>query len=134
VPGQTVNRLCGSGLQAVNRRPRRRAGEGDVFVAGGVESMSRAPYVMLKPEEGYARGAPSRRHRARLALREPALPDHYTVSLGETAERVAERYGVDAGSAGRVRAGEPARAARRSGRPLRAEIVPVRSWEGRATQ
>src|SRR5687768_9126516 len=59
VPGQTVNRLCGSGMQAVCAAFHAiRAGEGEVFIAGGVESMSRAPYVMLKPEEAYARGAP----------------------------------------------------------------------------
>ena len=59
VPGQTVNRLCGSGLQAVNAAFHAiRAGEGEVFIAGGVESMSRAPYVMLKPDTAYPRGAP----------------------------------------------------------------------------
>src|SRR5690554_7955892 len=58
VPGQTVNRLCGSGLQAVNSAFHAiRAGEGDVSIAGGVESMSRAPYVMLKPAEAFPRGA-----------------------------------------------------------------------------
>jgi acetyl-CoA acetyltransferase len=56
VAGQTINRLCGSGLQAiVSAGHAIRAGEGDVFVAGGVESMSRAPWVMLKPETGYSR-------------------------------------------------------------------------------
>src|ERR671939_787138 len=60
VPGQTVNRLCGSGLQAINAAAQAiRAGEGDVFIAGGVESMSRAPWVMLKPEEGFPRSAPA---------------------------------------------------------------------------
>src|SRR5690606_4971778 len=59
VPGQTVNRLCGSGLQAVVSAAQTiRAGEGSVFLAGGVESMSRAPWVTLKPADGYARGAP----------------------------------------------------------------------------
>src|SRR5688572_22563205 len=54
VPGQTVNRLCGSGLQAVASAAQAiRAGEGDVFIAGGIESMSRAPWVMLKPEDGF---------------------------------------------------------------------------------
>src|ERR1700756_14378 len=57
VPGQTVNRLCGSGLEAVRSAAHAiAAGEGSVFVAGGVESMSRAPWVMLKPGEGFARG------------------------------------------------------------------------------
>src|SRR5215213_37471 len=59
VPGQTVNRLCGSGLQAVNAAAQAiKAGEGDAFVAGGVESMSRAPIVMLKADAPFARGAP----------------------------------------------------------------------------
>ncbi|HSG81889.1 MAG TPA: 3-oxoadipyl-CoA thiolase, partial [Gemmatimonadota bacterium] len=57
--GQTVNRLCGSGLQAIVTAGHAiTAGEGDVFIAGGVESMSRAPFVMLKPEQGYPRGVP----------------------------------------------------------------------------
>ena len=57
VGGCTVNRLCASGLQAVNDAARAiRAGEGDVFIAGGVESMTRAPFVMGKPEEGFPRG------------------------------------------------------------------------------
>src|SRR5688572_22600854 len=59
VPGQTVNRLCGSGLQAVNAAfGALSAGQGEIMIAGGVESMSRAPFVMLKPEEGFARGTP----------------------------------------------------------------------------
>src|SRR5918993_1324140 len=58
IAGQTVNRLCGSGLQAVNAAAHAiGAGDGDVFIAGGVESMTRAPYVLLKPEAGYERGA-----------------------------------------------------------------------------
>jgi 3-oxoadipyl-CoA thiolase len=97
VPGQTVNRLCASGLQAVNAACQAvRSGEGDVLVAGGVESMSRAPYVLLKPEEGYARGAPELADTV-LGWRfvNPRMPAQWTVSLGETAERVAERFGVD---------------------------------------
>ena len=59
VAGQTINRLCGSGLQAVNSAAHAiMVGDGDVIVAGGVESMTRAPYVQLKPESAYARGAP----------------------------------------------------------------------------
>src|SRR5215469_10886605 len=57
VAGQTVNRLCGSGLQAVNTAAHAiQAGEGTIYVAGGVESMTRAPYVMGKPSEPFARG------------------------------------------------------------------------------
>jgi acetyl-CoA acetyltransferase family protein len=59
VPGQTVNRLCGSGLQAINAAAQAIwSGQGDVFIAGGVESMTRAPLVMLKPEAAYPRGVP----------------------------------------------------------------------------
>jgi 3-oxoadipyl-CoA thiolase len=96
VPGQTVNRLCASGMQAVISAAHAiRSGEGDVFIAGGVESMSRAPYAMLKAEDGFARGAPEVADTV-LGWRfiNPRFPDHYTIALGETAERVAERYGV----------------------------------------
>jgi acetyl-CoA acetyltransferase family protein len=91
-----VNRLCGSGLQAVNSAYHAiLAGEGDTFLAGGVESMSRAPFVMLKPEEAFPRGAPPVADSV-LGWRfvNPRFPANYTVSLGETAEVVAERYGV----------------------------------------
>ncbi|HEU5209529.1 MAG TPA: acetyl-CoA C-acyltransferase [Longimicrobiales bacterium] len=96
VAGQTINRLCGSGLQAVNSAQQAIAADaGDVFVAGGVESMSRAPYVMLKPEEGFARGAPAVADTV-LGWRftNPLFPKNYTIALGETAEVVAERCGV----------------------------------------
>lgn len=96
VPGQTVNRLCGSGLQAVLSAAQAiRAGEGEVFLAGGVESMSRAPWVMLKPSTGYPRGVPETADTV-LGWRftNPALPDQWTIGLGQTAEVVAEEFGV----------------------------------------
>ena len=96
VPGQTVNRLCGSGLQAVNAAFHGvRAGEGHVFIAGGVESMSRAPYVMLKRAEGWPRGAPEVADTV-LGWRfvNPRFPYAYTIQLGETAEVVAAQHGV----------------------------------------
>jgi 3-oxoadipyl-CoA thiolase len=96
VPGQTVNRLCGSGLEAVRAAFHAiAAGEGELFVAGGVESMSRAPWVTLKPSEGYARGAPETAD-SLLGWRfvNPRMPREWTVALGETAEIVAEAYGV----------------------------------------
>jgi acetyl-CoA acetyltransferase family protein len=96
VPGQTVNRLCGSGMQALLTASHAiAAGEGDVFIAGGVESMSRAPYVMLKPTVGYARGAPEFADTV-LGWRfpNPAFAPEWTVGLGETAEVVAEEFGV----------------------------------------
>jgi 3-oxoadipyl-CoA thiolase len=96
VPGQTINRLCGSGLQAVASAFHAvRAGEGTTFVAGGVESMSRAPFAMLKPERAYSRGVPQVADTV-LGWRfvNPALPEEWTISLGATAEVVAREYGV----------------------------------------
>jgi 3-oxoadipyl-CoA thiolase len=96
VPGQTVNRLCGSGMQAVIAAAHAiRAGEGELFVAGGVESMSRAPWVTLKPDSAYPRGAPETAD-SLLGWRfvNPRMPAEWTVGLGETAEIVAEIYGV----------------------------------------
>ncbi len=96
VPGQTINRLCGSGLQAVlSAFHAIAAGEGEVFVAGGVESMSRSPYVMLKPEVGYARGHP-RVADTVLGWRfpNPAFAPEWTIGLGETAEVIAEEFSV----------------------------------------
>src|SRR5215216_2713392 len=97
VPAATVNRLCASGLEAVVQGARQiRLGEADLVLAGGVESMSRAPLVMLKPERGFPRGNPElvdstigwRFTNPRLAER------HSTESMGETAENVAERHQV----------------------------------------
>ena len=97
VPAVTVNRLCASGLEAVVQAARQiRLGEADLVLAGGVESMSRAPLVMLKPERGFPRG------NAELVdttigwrFVNPRLAASYsTESMGETAENVAERYEV----------------------------------------
>src|SRR5213594_907949 len=96
VPGQTVNRLCGSGLQAAASAAQAiKAGEGEVFIAGGVENMSRAPYVMLKPGESWSRRPPEVADTTvgwRFA--NPRLRTEWTISLGETAEVVAERYQI----------------------------------------
>jgi 3-oxoadipyl-CoA thiolase len=136
VPGQTVNRLCGSGMQAVCAAFHAiRAGEGEVFIAGGVESMSRAPYVMLKPEEGFPRGAPAMADTV-LGWRfvNPRFPGHYTVSLGETAELVATRHGVtrEAQDCFALESQRRAGEAQQAGR-LRAEIVPVEIASRRGT-
>ena len=97
VGGLTVNRLCGSGLQAINSAAHAIAvGDGDVFVAGGVESMSRAPYVMLKPESAFERGTHDLVDTT-LGWRfvNPALAAGYhPYSMGETGENVAERSGI----------------------------------------
>jgi 3-oxoadipyl-CoA thiolase len=97
VPGQTVNRLCGSGLQAINAAAQAIwSGQGDLFITGGVESMSRAPVVMLKPDTAYPRGVPAMAD-STLGWRFPH-PDleanGHTDALGQTAENVAERRGV----------------------------------------
>jgi 3-oxoadipyl-CoA thiolase len=97
VPGATVNRLCASGLDAAIQGSRQvKVGEADLVLAGGVESMTRAPLVMLKPEQGFPRG------NVELAdttlgwrLVNPRMLElHSTESMGETGENVAERYGV----------------------------------------
>jgi 3-oxoadipyl-CoA thiolase len=96
VPGQTVNRLCGSGLQAVVSAAHAvRAGEGDLFVAGGVESMTRAPQVLLKSGRPWDRSAPAVAD-STVGWRfvNPRMPADWTISLGETAERVARTYGI----------------------------------------
>jgi 3-oxoadipyl-CoA thiolase len=98
VGGLTVNRLCGSGLQAINSAAHAIAvGDGDVFIGGGVESMTRAPYVMAKPANAWDRG-PREVEDTTLGWRflNPKLAEtYYPYSMGETAENVAERYGVD---------------------------------------
>jgi 3-oxoadipyl-CoA thiolase len=97
VGGLTVNRLCGSGLQAINSAAHAiEVGDGDVFIGGGVESMTRAPYVMAKPDSAWDRGARELQDTT-LGWRfiNPKLAEHYyPYSMGETAENVAERWGV----------------------------------------
>src|SRR3989442_5839981 len=96
VPGQTVNRLCGSGLQAVASAAQAiKAAEGDVFVAGGVENMTRAPYVTLKSGEAWSRQAPETADTTvGWRFTNPRLKKDWTISLGETAEVVAQRYKI----------------------------------------
>ena len=96
VPGVTENRLCGSGLEAVAAASREIAtGDAAMCIAGGVESMSRAPWVVAKPEAGYERGDRTM-HSTTLGWRlvNPAMPEQWTVPLGEGAEILAERYEI----------------------------------------
>jgi len=96
IPGQTVNRLCGSGLQAVASAAQAiKAGEGDAFIAGGVESMTRAPYVMLKSAAPWNREVPPMADTT-VGWRfiNPRMKKEWTVSLGMTAEHVAQQWGV----------------------------------------
>ena len=129
VPGQTVNRLCGSGMQATIAAAREiQAGAADVIVAGGVESMTRAPWVMAKPDGAYARG-PQTAYDTALGWRlvNPRMAAMYgTLQMGETAERVAQKYEVsrEDQDAFALRSHQRAVAAQKSGR-LAEEIVPV---------
>ncbi|HYL26575.1 MAG TPA: acetyl-CoA C-acyltransferase [Candidatus Nitrosotalea sp.] len=95
VPGATINRLCGSSLQAINSAAYAIAcGEGDLMIAGGVESMTRAPYVLAKSEAPFGRRQQLFDTVLGWRMINPAMPKEWTISLGETAEKVAERYGI----------------------------------------
>ncbi len=95
VPGVTLNRLCGSSLQAINSAAAAIAcGEGEVMIAGGVESMTRAPYVLPKAEHAFARGAQLFDTVLGWRMVNPKMPAAWTISLGETAEKVAEQYAL----------------------------------------
>jgi 3-oxoadipyl-CoA thiolase len=128
VPGVTVNRLCASGLEAVTQASRAlRLGDGDLFVAGGVESMTRAPWVLPKPSRAWPRGALGAADTALgWRLVNPRMPEEHTVGLGITAENVAERYGVSREDQDRfaARSHATAIAAREAGR-FAEEIVPL---------
>jgi 3-oxoadipyl-CoA thiolase len=97
IPGVTVNRLCASGLEAIAQAARAvRTGDADLMLAGGVESMSRSPFVMLKPERSLPRGD-MKLVDSTIGWRfvNPRMEELYgTDSMGETAENVAQRYGV----------------------------------------
>jgi acetyl-CoA acyltransferase len=129
VPGQTVNRLCGSGMQATITAAREiQSGAADLMVAGGVESMTRSPWVMPKPVAGFARG-PQTVYDTALGWRlvNPKMAEMYgTLQMGETAERVAQKYEVsrEDQDAFALRSHERAVAAQKSGR-LAEEIVAV---------
>jgi acetyl-CoA acetyltransferase family protein len=96
VPGNTVNRLCASGMQSIMDAARAiKCGEGDVFLAGGAESMTRAPFVMAKSSTAFARDFTA--HDTTLGWRfvnSRLAKDHYPYTMGDTAENVARQYGV----------------------------------------
>jgi acetyl-CoA acetyltransferase family protein len=94
VPGVTLNRLCGSGLEAaINASRAIEAGDASLAIAGGVESMSRAPWVLLKPAKGFPAGHETL-HSTTLGWRmvNPKMPEQWTIALGESAEILADRY------------------------------------------
>jgi 3-oxoadipyl-CoA thiolase len=129
VPGVTVNRLCASGLEAVNQASRAlRLGEGSLYLAGGVESMSRAPWVLPKPENGLPRGEQTL-YDTTLGWRmiNPRMEERYsTESMGETGENVAEKYGISRDEQDRfaLQSHQRAVAAQGDGR-FAEQIVPV---------
>ncbi len=135
VPGQTVNRLCGSGMQAVHAAAHAIAqGNGDLYLAGGVESMTRAPFVLGKPSQAFPRGVQLIQD-STIGWRfpNPRLEERYPLySMGETAENVAQLYGIsrEAQDAFALESQMRAVAAQREGR-FAGEIVPVLVPRGR---
>jgi 3-oxoadipyl-CoA thiolase len=128
VPGATVNRLCASGLEAINTAARAiLAGEGDVYIAGGVESMSRAPYSLPKAEAGYAFGNLTAYDTA-LGWRYPnkRLAELFPLEgMGETADNVAAKYGISRGDQDAYALESHRRAAKARDLVFFEEIVPI---------
>ncbi|MGW1198192.1 thiolase family protein [Streptomyces sp. NPDC002536] len=128
VPGATVNRLCASGMEAVVQAYRAIAlGDASVVIAGGVESMSRAPWVLPKPERAFPAGH-QEMYSTTLGWRmtNPAMPPQWTVSLGEGAELIAEKHGIGRAEQDAFALASHEKAARawREG-AYAAEVVPV---------
>ena len=135
IPGATVNRLCGSGMEAIACAARAiAAGEADVCLAGGAESMTRAPFVLPRAEGPFPREAGLADTRLGWRLVSPRMAELYPpISLGETAENVAERYHVtrERQDEFALRSHQRAAAARDGGR-FAGEIVPVTTPAGEA--
>ena len=133
VPGATVNRLCGSGMEAIASAARAiAAGEADVCLAGGVESMTRAPFVLPRAAEAFPREAGVADTRLGWRLVSPRMQELYPpVSLGETAENVAQRYQVSRERQDEfaLRSHERAARAQREGR-FAGQLVPVATPAG----
>ncbi len=129
VAGQTVNRLCGSGLQAINSAAQAiQTGAGDTFVAGGVESMTRAPFVLGKSDAAFGRNMKLEDSTLGWRFVNPKMAAmHHPYSMGETAENVAERYHISRAEqdAYALRSHQQAVAAQQSGL-FAQEIIPVK--------
>jgi acetyl-CoA acyltransferase len=136
VPGATVNRLCGSGMEAVADAARAiAAGDADICVAGGTESMTRAPFVIARTADPYPRSLDLVDTRLGWRLVSQKMQEMYPpISLGETAENVAEKYGVtrERQDEWALRSHQLAAAARDAGR-FDGEIVPVTTGKGEVT-
>ncbi|MEU5710721.1 thiolase family protein [Streptomyces flaveolus] len=133
VPGATVNRLCASGLEAVTTAARTiAAGEADIVIAGGSESMSRAPFVLPRPDEALPQRIETYDTRLGWRLVNPAMKElHGLLSMGETAEEVAERYDVSRERQDEfaLRSHQLAAAARKNGH-FDDELLPVERPDG----
>ncbi|MYT75471.1 MULTISPECIES: acetyl-CoA C-acyltransferase [unclassified Streptomyces] len=133
VPGATVNRLCASGMEAVTAAARTiAAGEADVVLAGGSESMSRAPFVLPRPDEALPHQMQTYDTRLGWRLTNPRMKDlHGVLAMGETAEEVADRYGIsrERQDAFALRSHHKAAAARKDGL-FDAELLPVTRPDG----
>ena len=133
VTGSTVNRLCGSGLQAVNSAASLlAAGNGDIAVAGGVESMTRAPFVMPKPDAGFPREQRVYDTTIGWRLTNPRMPPEHTLAMGETAEVLAREFAIprEEQDAFALESHRRAVAAQDAG-CFSEEIVPVTTRKGR---
>ena len=137
IPGATVNRLCGSGMEAVSDAARAiAAGDMDIAVAGGTESMTRAPFVVTRSGDSWARNLETADTRLGWRLVSPRMQEMYPpISLGETAENVADKYGITRERQDQfaLRSHHRAAAARDAGR-FDAEIVPVTTAKGETDQ
>ena len=134
VGGATVNRLCGSGLEAVAAAARAiRAGDGEFYIAGGIESMSRSPFVVPKAEEGFSRQAAIADTTIGWRLVNPKMKDAYGVDpLGITAENVADEYHVSRGDQDAMALRSQHRSARAQAEGRFAEeIVPLTAKSGK---
>ncbi|WP_316525044.1 thiolase family protein [Kitasatospora brasiliensis] len=133
VPGATVNRLCASGLEAVTLAARAiGSGEADVVLAGGCESMTRAPFVLPRPDEALPHRMETFDTRLGWRLTNPRMAElHGVLSMGETAEEVATRYGIgrERQDAFALRSHQRAGAARKDGH-FDAELIPVERPDG----
>ena len=131
VPGATVNRLCGSSLEAAIQAARAiEAGDAEVVVAGGVESMSRAPWVLPKPERAFPAGHQTL-HSTTLGWRmvNPLMPERWTIGLGESAEKLAAIHGVSREAQDRFALRSHTLAARAYAAGAMGEVVPVPGTE-----
>lgn len=133
VPGATVNRLCASGMEAVTSAARAiGSGEAEVVIAGGCESMSRAPFVLPRPDEALPHRIETHDTRLGWRLTNPRMKElHGVLSMGETAEEVADRYGVtrEQQDGFALRSHQRAAAARKDGH-FDAELLPVTRPDG----